>query len=108
MMPLLTLYSDIVGMLGGALIGIGMLDITFASYYVETTKAITFTYVLVGLFKSVVYGSIIAFFGCLRGMNCGNSSSAVGDATTSAVVSSIVFCVVANGILAVLSYVLNI
>ncbi len=108
MMPLLTLYSDLVGVLGGALIGIGMLDITGASYYFETTKAITITYVLVGLFKSVVYGSIIAFFGCLRGVTCGNSSSAVGDATTSAVVSSIVFCVVANGIMAVASYVLKI
>jgi len=108
MMPLLTLYADLVGMLGGAFIGIGMLDITFPSYYVETTKAITITYVMVGLFKSVVYGSIIAFFGCLRGINTGNSSSAVGDATTSAVVSSIVFCVVANGVMAVLSYVLNI
>jgi phospholipid/cholesterol/gamma-HCH transport system permease protein len=108
MMPLLTLYADLVGMIGGAFIGIGMLDITFASYYVETTKAITITYVMVGLFKSVVYGSIIAFFGCLRGINTGNSSSAVGDATTSAVVSSIVFCVVANGIMAVLSYVLNV
>jgi phospholipid/cholesterol/gamma-HCH transport system permease protein len=108
MMPLLTIYSDLVGMLGGAVIGIGMLDITPAAYYVETTKAVTVTYILVGLFKSLVYGVIIAFFGCLRGMNCGNSSSAVGDATTSAVVSSIVFCVVANGILAVVSYVLNI
>jgi phospholipid/cholesterol/gamma-HCH transport system permease protein len=108
MMPLLTVYSDLVGMMGGAVIGIGMLDITPAAYYVETTKAITVTYILVGLFKSLIYGAIIAFFGCLRGMNCGNSSSAVGDATTSAVVSSIVFCVVANGILAVVSYVLNI
>ncbi len=108
MMPLLTLYANLVGMLGGALIGIGMLDITPAAYYVETTKAITVTYVLLGLFKSLVYGAIIAFFGCLRGMTCGNSASAVGDATTSAVVSSIVVCVVANGIMAVLSYVLNI
>src|SRR5262249_24178889 len=74
MMPLLTLYADIVGMLGGALIGIGMVDITFPSYYVEMTKAITITYVLAGLFKSVVYGSIIAFFGCLRGVNSASSS----------------------------------
>ena len=108
MMPLLTIYSDIVGILGGAVIGVGMLDITAASYYIETTKAITATYVFVGLFKSFVYGTIIAFFGCLRGMHCGNSSSAVGDATTSAVVSSIVVSVVANGIMAVVFYVLNI
>ena len=108
MMPLLCLYSDLVGILGGAVIGIGMLDITPASYYIETTKAITAGYVFVGMFKSVVYGAIIAFFGCLRGMHCGNSSSAVGDATTSAVVSSIVVSVVANGIMAVVFYVLKI
>jgi phospholipid/cholesterol/gamma-HCH transport system permease protein len=61
----------------------------------------------VGLFKSAIYGMIIAFFGCLRGMQAGGSSSAVGDATTSAVVSSIVACVVANGIMAVVIYVLK-
>lgn len=108
MMPLLCLYSDLVGMLGGAVIGIGMLDITPASYYIETTKAITTGYVFVGMFKSLVYGAIIAFFGCLRGMHAGGSSSAVGDATTSAVVSSIVVSVVANGIMAVVFYVLKI
>jgi phospholipid/cholesterol/gamma-HCH transport system permease protein len=108
MMPLLCLYANLLGMLGGAVIGIGMLDITPASYYIETTKAITTGYVFVGLFKSVVYGAIIAFFGCLRGMHAGNSSSAVGDATTSAVVSSVVVSVVANGIMAVVFYVLNI
>jgi phospholipid/cholesterol/gamma-HCH transport system permease protein len=108
MMPLLCLYAILVGILGGAVIGIGMLDITPASYYIETTKAITTGYVFVGLFKSVVYGAIIAFFGCLRGMHAGSSSSAVGDATTSAVVSSIVVSVVANGIMTVVFYVLNI
>jgi phospholipid/cholesterol/gamma-HCH transport system permease protein len=108
MMPLLCLYSDLVGIVGGAVIGVGMLDITLQSYYIETTKAITTGYVFVGLFKSVVYGAIIAFFGCLRGMRAGNSSSAVGDATTSAVVSSIVVSVVANGIMAVVFYVLKI
>lgn len=106
MMPLLCLYSDLVGILGGAAIGVGMLDISWASYYLETTRSIDLAYISVGVIKSIVYGVLIAFFSCLRGMQCGNSSSAVGDATTSAVVSSIVACVVANGILAVVFYVL--
>jgi phospholipid/cholesterol/gamma-HCH transport system permease protein len=106
MMPLLCLYSDVVGILGGAAIGVGTLDISWASYYLETTRSIDLAYISVGVIKSVVYGVLIAFFSCLRGMQCGNSSSAVGDATTSAVVSSIVACVVANGILAVVFYVL--
>jgi phospholipid/cholesterol/gamma-HCH transport system permease protein len=107
MMPLLTLYADLVGILGGAAIGGSMLDLSSTTYYLETTKAITVGYVFVGLFKSAIYGMIIAFFGCLRGMQAGGSSSAVGDATTSAVVSSIVACVVANGIMAVVIYVLK-
>ena len=108
MMPLLCLYSDFVGTLGGAAIGIGMLDISWTTYYLETTKAITIGYIFVGLFKSVVYGALIAFFGCLRGLQCGNSSSAVGDAATSAVVSAIVASIVANGVLAVVFYVVDI
>jgi len=108
MMPLLCLYSDLVGILGGAAIGVGMLDLSWTTYYLETTHAITLGYIFVGLFKSVVYGTLIAFFGCLRGLQCGNSSSAVGDAATSAVVSAIVASIVANGILAVVFYVVDI
>jgi phospholipid/cholesterol/gamma-HCH transport system permease protein len=106
MMPLLCLYSDIVGIIGGATIGVGTLDISWTSYYLETRRSIDLSYISVGVIKSVVYGVLIAFFGCLRGMQCGSSSSAVGDATTSAVVSSIVASIVANGILAVIFYVL--
>lgn len=106
MMPLLCLYSDVVGILGGSVIGVTTLDISWPSYYLETKRSIDLSYISVGVIKSVVYGALIAFFGCLRGMQCGSSSSAVGDATTSAVVSSIVACVVANGILAVVFYVL--
>ena len=61
-----------------------------------------------GIFKSSVYGVLIALAGCLRGIQCGNSSSAVGDAATSAVVTGIVAIVVACGIFAVVFYVLGI
>ena len=61
-----------------------------------------------GVFKSSVYGVLIALAGCLRGIQCGNSSSAVGDAATSAVVTGIVAIVMACGIFAVVFYVLGI
>ena len=61
-----------------------------------------------GVFKASVYGVLIALSGCLRGIQCGNSSSAVGDAATSAVVTGIVFIVVACGIFAVVFYILGI
>ena len=108
MMPLLCLYSDFVGVLGGAAIGVGMLDLSWTTYFRETANAIGLTDVMGGVFKSSVYGVLIALAGCLRGLQCGNSSSAVGDAATSAVVTGIVAIIVACGTFAVIFYVLGI
>jgi phospholipid/cholesterol/gamma-HCH transport system permease protein len=108
MMPLLCLYSDFVGVLGGAAIGVSMLDLSWTTYFRETTNAINLTDLFGGVFKSSVYGVLIALSGCLRGIQCGNSSSAVGDAATSAVVTGIVAIVAACGVFAVVFYVLGI
>ncbi|HET8564515.1 MAG TPA: ABC transporter permease [Candidatus Binatia bacterium] len=108
MMPLLCLYSDFVGVLGGATVGIGMLDLSWTTYFRETTQAISLTDLFGGVFKSSVYGVLIALSGCLRGIQCGNNSSAVGDAATSAVVTGIVAIVAACGVFAVVFYVLGI
>jgi phospholipid/cholesterol/gamma-HCH transport system permease protein len=108
MMPLLCLYSDFVGVLGGATVGIGMLDLSWTTYFRETTQAISLTDLFGGVFKSSVYGVLIALSGCLRGIQSGNSSSAVGDAATSAVVTGIVAIVAACGVFAVVFYVLGI
>ena len=108
MMPLLCLYSDFVGVMGGAVIGVGMLDLSWTTYFRETVNAINLTGLFGGVFKSSVYGVLIALAGCLRGIQCGNSSSAVGDAATSAVVTGIVAIVAACGVFAVVFYVLGI
>ena len=108
MMPLLCLYADFVGVLGGAVIGVGMLDLSWITYFQETVNAITLTDILGGVFKSSIYGVLIALSGCLRGLQCANSSSAVGDAATSAVVTGIVAIVVACGSFAVIFYILGI
>lgn len=108
MMPLLTVYSDIMGILGGALVGISLFDIGIYEYFRQTRSAIDLYDVVGGLFKSLVYGAIVAVSGCLRGMECGRSSAAVGIATTSAVVTSIVFIVVACAVLTVVYDVLGI
>jgi len=108
MMPLLCLYADFVGILGGAAIGVSMLDLSWTTYFRETTNAINLTGLFGGVFKSSVYGVLIALSGCLRGIQCGNSSSAVGDAATSAVVTGIVAIVSACGVFAVVFYVLRI
>jgi phospholipid/cholesterol/gamma-HCH transport system permease protein len=108
MLPLLCFYSDFVGILGGAVIGVGMLDLSWTTYFRETMNAISLSDVFGGVFKGAIYGVLIALAGCLRGMQCGSSSSAVGDAATSAVVTGIVAIVVACGIFAVVFYVLGI
>jgi len=108
MMPLLCLYADFVGMLGGAAVGTGLLHLQPISYYQQTAAAVKLGDVVGGIFKASVYGVLIAISGCLRGMQCGNSSSAVGDATTSAVVTSIILVISACGLFAVIFYILGI
>jgi phospholipid/cholesterol/gamma-HCH transport system permease protein len=85
-----------------------LLELSWSIYFQETLNAIGLTDLFGGLFKSSVYGVLIAFSGCLRGIECGDSSSAVGDAATSAVVTGIVSIVAACGIFAVVFYVLGI
>jgi phospholipid/cholesterol/gamma-HCH transport system permease protein len=99
MMPLLCLYADLMGILGGALVGITMLNLSPMEYYHQTVAAVRLSYVLIGLLHGVVFAILIALAGCLRGMQCGRSASAVGDAATSAVVTSIVSSVVATAII---------
>ena len=108
MMPLLTIYADLMGILGGLIVGVFGLDLSVMEYYQETKKAIGLTNVWIGLFSGFVYGVLVAMAGCMRGMQCGRSASAVGDATTSAVVTSIVSIVVATAIITVLCNILGI
>lgn len=107
MMPLLCLYADFVGILGGATVGVTLLGLTFHSYMQQTIGAIWITSLVGGLVKSIFYGVLIAIAGCYQGFQCGQSSSAVGDAATAAVVSAIVMIVVACGLFAVIFNVLG-
>lgn len=108
MMPLLTLYSDLMGMLGGLIVGVFGLGLGVTEYYHETAKAVSLTNLWIGVFSGFVYGILIALTGCMRGMQCGRSASAVGDATTSAVVTGIVSIVVATAIITVICNILGI
>ena len=101
MMPLLTLYADVLGILGGGFVGITMLGLSPAQYFYETQSVLNLTDFSMGLIKSVVFGVLVALAGCLRGMQCGRSSAAVGMAVMSAVVTGIVFIVFSDAILTV-------
>jgi phospholipid/cholesterol/gamma-HCH transport system permease protein len=102
MMPLLTMYGSLMGILGGMSVGLVMLDVSFPQYVVQTVDSVGLNALFGGLFKAIVYGSLVAMAGCQQGMACGNSAMAVGQATTRAVVMSIVLIVVAASILTVI------
>jgi phospholipid/cholesterol/gamma-HCH transport system permease protein len=102
MVPLLCIYADLVGILGGACIGVGLLHLGPMQYYQETIGALSLTHFVTGLIKGGVFGIVVALSGCLRGMQCGRSASAVGEATTSAVVTAIVWIIVTDALLTVI------
>ncbi len=108
MMPLLTLYSDFVGMAGGLVVGVGMLDLTPEQYVKHTMEAVSMTNFVIGIVKGSVFGVLIAVAGCMRGMECGNDSAAVGQATTSAVVTSIVLIIITDAVFTVICNVLGV
>jgi len=107
MMPLLTLYADLMGMLGGLIVSVTGFGIGVNEYFQETKEAVGLTNIWIGLFSGFVFGILVSFAGCLRGMQCGRSASAVGDATTSAVVTSIVSIIIATAIITILCDVLG-
>ncbi len=102
MMPLLCLYANIMGILGGMVVGVGLLNIGFMEYYNETAKAVGLWNLGIGLFSGFVFGVIVALSGCMRGMQCGRSASAVGDAATSAVVTAIVGIILSTAVITIL------
>lgn len=95
MMPLLSLYAGLVGILAGIVVSVTVFDLSVYEYYQQTLRALNMTHFTVGMMKGTLYGVLIALAGCLRGMQCGRSAQAVGQATTSAVVTSIISIVIA-------------
>ena len=108
MVPLLTLYADLMGIAGGTFVGGTMLGLSPVQYVNETIAALSMTDFVKGLIKGSVFGVLVALAGCLRGMQCGRSSAAVGLAATSAVVTAIVFIIVSDALLTVIYNVLGV
>jgi phospholipid/cholesterol/gamma-HCH transport system permease protein len=100
--PLLTLYADFFGILGGLLIGVMFLDLTVYSYVDWTLWSITLFDVVASLIKSMIFAALIAGIGCQRGFGVSGGAAAVGSATTSAVVAGIFLIIVVDSIFAVI------
>jgi phospholipid/cholesterol/gamma-HCH transport system permease protein len=100
--PILTLFSDLFAIFGGLVVGVFMLDLTSNAYIAQTIKTLTLFDVFWGFMKSGVFAVIITWIGCFRGFRARGGADSVGQATTSAVVSSIFLIILTDSILAVI------
>ena len=107
-MPLLTILADFMGIVGGAFVGVVLLDIPFHEYLKFSLEAFSIANFLVGVFHGFVFGIVIALCGCYFGIRCGKNADSVGKATTSAVVTSIVWMIVVTGIITLIFQVLGV
>lgn len=108
MMPLLVLYADFIGILGGMLVAVALLDISPVQFMGGLLTAVTLSDGLLGIFKGVVFGFIIGLAGCMKGMQTGSDAGAVGRSATSAVVMGITLVILANAIMDWLAAVLQV
>lgn len=99
MMPLLTLYADFMGILGGFIISTEILGLNPIEYLNHTQAAVKINNLWIGLIHGFVFGIIIAVAACLRGIKCERNAAAVGEATTSAVVTAITWIVIATAVI---------
>ncbi|MBR4220020.1 MAG: ABC transporter permease [Victivallales bacterium] len=103
MMPFLCLFADIIGVLGGMVVGVFYMGLSSLEYWQQMSDTTRVNDLLVGLFTSLVFAVLIALCGCIRGIRCGRSSDSVGQATTAAMVSSLVCLVIATAIITVIT-----
>ncbi|MDR2200992.1 MAG: ABC transporter permease [Puniceicoccales bacterium] len=108
MMPLLCVFSDLLGIAGGMFSALPLMDCSMTQYIHETKQAVEISDVVIGLVKSFCFGIIVATIGCFKGICCGRNAAAVGDATTSAVVQGITWIIIADAIFALICTALGI
>jgi phospholipid/cholesterol/gamma-HCH transport system permease protein len=106
MMPLLTLYSDVIGWFGGFIVAVPM-DINAAEYWIQLKESLTLNHILFGLSKSFIFGIIVAASGCYYGLTSGRNSAAVGEAATKAVVAGITWIVIVDALFAFIDEILT-
>ena len=100
--PILTGFSSIFAVLGGLIVGVLGLDLTIFTYTQQTMKAVVMFDIMSGLIKSVVFAAFIAAIGCQRGFKVRGGAEAVGNATTSSVVSAIFLIIVIDSTFAII------
>lgn len=108
MMPFLTIYADFIGIVGGLVVAVSIIDLSATQFVGGLLTPVTLSDGLLGVFKGMVFGLVIGFSGCMRGLQAGSDAGAVGRAATSAVVTGIVLIILANAIIDWLAVVLQV
>lgn len=107
MMPCLTTWADLMGVVGGCVFGVTGAGFTVSSYFQATRNAIVMRDLYTGLIKSVLFGIVITAVGCKEGFSTGAGAEEVGRSTTSAVVTSIALVIVVDLVFTALFYLIN-
>jgi phospholipid/cholesterol/gamma-HCH transport system permease protein len=94
--PLLTIYSDVIGILGGAVIGKSMFQVDFTVYFNDARTILELKDIYGGLVKALVFGITIGAIACSQGMRAEHGAEGVGRATLRSVVLSMIFILVFN------------
>lgn len=100
-LPVLALFANVVGIIGGLLVSVTSLDLTVQGYLLETKKAVGLFDVFSGVSKTLVFALIVAGVGCLRGFQVESGAVGVGRAATSTVVTGIFLIILVDAIFAV-------
>lgn len=98
MMPLLAIYADFVGIVGGMIVAVTLLDLSTTQFLGGLLTVVTLSDALLGIFKATIFGLIIGLAGCMKGMQTGSDAGAVGRSATSAVVLAITLIILANAV----------
>ena len=93
--PGLIALGAVAGVTAGWAAAVGVYGVTTSEYFSQSLRAVTFTHLWIGMFKGMLYTSLVALAGCREGLNAGRSAEAVGAATTTAVVKALVWIVIA-------------
>lgn len=101
-MPILTIISDIVAIFGGMCVAMAIMDISVAEYWQTTLNWLTFNNFAIGVLHGWLFGWVIAIAGCMCGMRATKTADGIGRATTRAVVSGIVGCIITTAILTII------
>jgi phospholipid/cholesterol/gamma-HCH transport system permease protein len=99
MMPLLVVYADFVGIAGGMMVAVTLLDLSPTQFVGGLLSAVTLSDGLLGVFKATIFGLIIGLAGCMKGLQTGSDAGAVGRSATAAVVMGITLIILANAVI---------